>query len=148
MKIRLLKPVDIKATAALIGRNYSKKYEYSAALELKDMFGASAIKPTYFVAVEDKKIIGLGGFMQSGMDYYLYEIFWVNVAPERQRQGIGKKIVERIIAEIKKKKGARAIILTADTLRGDQKYYKDNFKFKTIAKFDKNSEHIMFLSLE
>jgi ribosomal protein S18 acetylase RimI-like enzyme len=148
MKIRLLQKSDIDQAAAIVGRNYSKKYEKSSHLELSDMFDAGVIKPTYFVAEEDDKIIALAGFIQSWMDYSLYEIFWVNVLPEKQRLGLGQKMVWRLISEIKKKKGACGILLTANGLKNIPKWYKNKFKFKTIQKFEKNNDDIMYLSLE
>jgi ribosomal protein S18 acetylase RimI-like enzyme len=148
MKIRLLKKGEIKEAAAIVGRNYSKTYEQSSALELKDMFGAGAIKPVYFVAEDKGKIIGLAGFVQSWMDYNIYEIFWVNVLPERQNQGVGKTLVARIIAEIKKKKGAYLMLLTANGEKKTPGYYQGNFKFKTLQKFDKNKYHLMVRPLE
>jgi ribosomal protein S18 acetylase RimI-like enzyme len=146
--IRLLKKSEIKTAAAIVGVNYSKKYELSCAKELRDMFGKAAIKPVYFVATEKGKIVGFAAFIQSWMDYSIYQIFWVNVLPEKQGQGIGKKLVARIIREIKKKKDACLILLTADAEKNNHLYYKQHYGFKTIEIFDRKKYQLMALSLE
>jgi len=148
MKIRLLKKSDIKKAAAIIGQNYSGKYEDRAVLELREMFGHSPIKPTFFVAEDERKIIGLVGFIQSWMDYYIYQIPWVAVTPARQNQGIGKKLVARVITEIKKNPGADLILLTADKRTNLPRFYHRFFKFKVLREFDREKECLMALSLE
>lgn len=129
MHIRLLHKKDIQEAAAIVGRNYNREYQRSATRELQDMFGTGPIKPAYFVAVEKGRIIGFAGFCQSYMDYAVWEIFWVNVRPEAQRQGTGKRLVARVIQEIRKRKGAKMMLLTAEI----PDYYRDHFGFKHIA---------------
>lgn len=82
-------------------------------------------------------------YIQSWMDYNIYQIFWVNVVPERQRQGIGKMLVAKIIAEIKKKKNAHLILLTATN--PNALYYKDKFGFKLLEPFGKEYNLISLL---
>lgn len=132
MRIRLLQKKDITQAAAIVGKNYNKKYQKSSALELKDMFGKSQVTPIYFVAEEKDKILGFAGFSQSWMDYSIWTIFWVNVLPNLQKQGIGKQLVARVIKEIKKRKNAKLILLSAKI----PDYYVRHFGFKTIDKVD------------
>jgi predicted N-acetyltransferase YhbS len=148
MKIRLLKKEDIKAAAKTICQNYSKKYEARAVLELKEMFGRSPIKPIFFVAEDEGVIVGFAGFIQSWMDYNIYQIPWVSVTPARQGQGIGKQLVARVISEIKKKSGARLILLTADKSKRLPEYYRKYFKFKVLQSFNEKREYVMVRSLE
>ena len=75
------------------------------------MFGKGSVCPSYIVAEEKGKIIGFAGYMVSGIDYAIYQIFWVNVTPSRQRQGIGKMLMKKVISGIKKDKKAKLIIL-------------------------------------
>lgn len=148
MKIRLMEKQDLKKAVVIVGDNYNHKYDQSAALELKDMFGKSSIKPTYYVAEDQGEVIGFAGFIQSWMDYNIWQIFWVNVAPEKQRQGVGVKLVAKIISDIKKKKGANIIQLTADKTNGNEAYYKKKFGFKTLQTFHNDTYALMSLSLE
>lgn len=99
----------------------------------------------YFVAKDKDTIVGLAGFIQSWMDYNIYEIFWVNVSPEKQRQGVGRQLVSKIIKEIKAKKNARLILLTANQAVGNATYYKKLYGFKTLEKFG-NNYHLMSLN--
>jgi len=145
MKIRLLKKTEISKCAEIVRKNYSKKWEKTSAAELKSMFSNSAANPIYYVAEEDNKIIGFIGFIQSWMDYNIYQIFWVNVDPSKQRQGVGKKLVAKVISEIKKKKNAALIQLSA-TLP-NSKYYAQHFGFKTMELFGPELHHLMTLSI-
>jgi ribosomal protein S18 acetylase RimI-like enzyme len=108
------------------------------------MFTKGPVRPVYFVAEEEGKVLGLAGYVQSWMDWDVYEIFWVNVLPGRQRQGIGKELTEKIISEIRKKKDASLILLSATPINA--KYYKDNFNFKVIGPSSKGYS-LMGLSL-
>lgn len=130
MKLRLLQKKDIKSASEIVGKNYSKKWQRTSALELSSMFSNSAIKPEYWVMEDKGEIIGFAGYTQSWMDYNVYQIFWVNVSPENQKQGIGKKLVGKIISEIKKKRCPYLIQLTA-TLP-NSKYYAEHFGFNII----------------
>ncbi len=144
--LSLLKPDEINRASRIVGKNYSKNYEQLAKKEFREMFGKSYGSPLYFVAKDKGNIVGVAGFIQSWMDYSVYEIFWVNILPERQKQGIGKEMVSRIICEIKKKKNAEVILLTANQEVGNPTYYKKQFGFKSLQKFGK-SYQLMSLSL-
>ena len=145
MKIRLLKKEDIKPAVIIVGKNHTKKHEKIAQAELVDMFQKGPIRPTYFVAEDEGKILGFAGYIQSWIDYDVYEIFWVNVLPEYQKQGIGKKLVAKVISEIKKQKKIGLIILSANI--PNSKYYAKYFKFKTVVLFNKKRQHLMALAI-
>ena len=130
MKIRLLERKDIEPASKIVGKNYSKKWQKTSAEELKAMFSNAVIRPEYWVVEDRGEIIGFAGYTQSWMDYNVYQIFWVNVSPDHQQKGIGKKLVAKIITEIKKRKNSYLIQLTA-TLP-NSKYYAEKFGFKVI----------------
>src|SRR5688572_9552891 len=144
MKIRLLKKSDIKQASAIVGKNYSKKWEKVVASELLEMFGESVMRPNYIVAEEKGTVLGFAGYMQSWMDYEIYLIFWVNVIPEKHKQGVGKKLVAETIRRIKSKKSARLILLTATP--PNARYYKQKFGFQSLQTFSKG-DHLMSLKL-
>ncbi len=146
MKLRLLQKKDIEACAAIVGQNYSKNWEITSTAELKSMFSNAAIRPIYWVAEDKKRIIGFAGYTQSWMDYNIYQIFWVNVLPWFQKKGIGKKLVSKIISEIKKNKKAYLVQLTATA--SNSKYYSKYFKFKNNGHFGPKPYHLMSLSIE
>ena len=142
MKVRLLKKSDINAAGAIVGSNYSKAWQKKSMLEMKSMFSNAAIRPVYYVAEDRGKIVGFIGFTQSWMDYNVYEIFWVNVLPDRQREGIGKKLVAKAIKEIKKQ-DSHIIQLTARS--HNAKYYKQHFGFRTLECFGPQKYRLMSL---
>ncbi|MBL7738903.1 MAG: GNAT family N-acetyltransferase [Chitinophagaceae bacterium] len=148
MRIRLLRIKDLKYVREIVRANYSKLYEKLAVREIKDMFIETSIRPTYFVAEESNKVIGFAGFIQSMIDYGVYQIFWVNVHPKWQKRGIGRKMVSKIIGEIKKRNDSRLIILSADQTIGNQNYYKKIFGFRNIQNYEKGKSCLMSLSLE
>ena len=106
---------------------------------MEAMFKNYVINPQYIVAEDKGEIIGLAGYIQSWMDYNIYNIFWVNVAPNYQGKGIGKALVAKVINIIKKKKNVKMILLTASI----PKFYSKNFGFKTLATFETHHNKLM-----
>ena len=137
MKIRKMKPGDIRTASKIVGLNYTKEYQRSSRTEMEAMFKKYVIRPQYIVAEDNGKIVGLGGYTQSWMDYHVYTIFWVNVLPQEQRKGIGHALVKKIIENIKKE-NAKLILLSTDK----PEYYSRNFKFKKMIKV-KNSKYVL-----
>lgn len=143
MKIRTLKECDIEQASKIVGKNYSKKYEKMSFMEMEAMYKNYVIKPKYVVAEEKGEIIGFAGYIQSWMDYNIYNIFWVNVAPSHQRKGIGSALVEKIIGIIKRKNASMIILTTSKP-----KFYSKKFKFKTLDKFKDGKYDFMSLNLK
>ena len=143
MKIRLLKKNEISICAAIVGKNYGKKYQRMSAAEMEEMFTAGPIKPKFFVAEERQSIVGFAGVAQSWMDYSVWLIFWVNVLPEHQKQGVGKELIARVLSGLRKKKDARLVLLTAKI----PNYYKKHFGFQIIDTVQ-SGDHLMRLRLK
>jgi len=81
-------------------------------------------KVHYFVAVKNSIVVGFGGYDNK-------KVHTLFVDPNEQRQGIGKKILERILSEAKKEG-----IISLDTWSTfhAEKFYK-SFGFKKIKNF-------------
>lgn len=143
MKLRALKPSDIKKASKVVGENYSKKDEDLSYKEMEAMFKNYVLKPQYIIAEEKGEIVGLAGYIQSWMDYNVYNIFWVNVSPSRQREGIGSALIQKIIKTIKRKKAAMILLTTSKP-----KFYSKKFNFKTLSKFKNRKYDLMVLKLK
>ncbi|QQG40152.1 MAG: GNAT family N-acetyltransferase [Candidatus Aenigmatarchaeota archaeon] len=135
MKIRYVRKHEILKAARIVGLNYSKAFELAARREIKAAFKNPIIPPRYLVAEENGRMVGFAGFIQSWMDWHVYHIFWVNVEPTRQKEGIGTELIKRTIQEIKTKKGrnkASLILLTTTNVR-----FYERFGFRTIYRLSK-----------
>lgn len=143
MKLRHLKKSDLRKASHIVGQNYSKKYEVMAFNEMRASFMDYPIKPAYIVAEEKGEIIGVAGYVQSWMDYDIYEIFWVNVSPDYQGQGVGSALINKAISIIKRKE-PKTILLTTDK----PKFYANKFDFKLLSKFKNNNYNLMALKLK
>ena len=143
IKLRLLKRNDVSACARIVGMNYSEKYLRTSQEEIASMFSNAAVTPIYWVAEADGHIVGFAGYIQSWMDYSIYQIFWVNVLPDLQRRGVGQKLVRKLITEVRKKNGSELIQLTAT--KPNATYYRTKFGFKSIIKINNTPEYLMYL---
>ncbi|MBI1969606.1 GNAT family N-acetyltransferase [Candidatus Woesearchaeota archaeon] len=145
MNIRLAKQKDIPVLVRIVRNNYSQDYAFRSRKELLAMFYNKAFQPQYIVAEKDKNIVGFGGYVQSPMDYSIYEIFWVNIKQGFQRQGIGTVIVRHLLRKIQKMKGkdkARMVVLTTRS----PAFYK-KFGFKTACRLKSREGNSYFMSL-
>ncbi len=135
MEIELLQRNDVPAAAAIIAANYGQAYGVRAISELMLMFNRSVpFRPTYYAARDGGDLLGFAGYLQAPMDYGIFEIFWVNVTATRQRQGIGKNLVQAVIEAITREAEARLILLTTDS----PDYYRHHFGFAMLQKLADN----------
>ena len=110
--------------------NYPKRYYKSVKRELLSAFKNYAYKPKYIVAEDGGNVVGFAGYINSWMDYHIYQIFWVNVHPKFQGRGIGTALMKRAIKEIKKNKGDAKpyAILLIDTSKHPPFYRRLGFE--------------------
>ncbi len=141
--IRDLAVREIPAVVLLIKRNYPEAKNDELREELFAMFGARLYAPKYILAVEDGKIVGIAGYHQTWMDARVWSIFWVNVDPDHQSRGIGKLLVNEIIARARAKRGVELLQLTTSS----SDYYRQNFGFSHIDTFGPKHRHLMVLKL-
>jgi len=139
----MLKESDIKQASKIVGENYSPKYEKMSFIEMEAMFKNYTVNPQYIVAEEKGEIIGVAWYIQSWMDYNIYNIFWVNVAPVYQGKGIGTALIQKIISIVKRKKADMILLTTSKP-----KFYSQKFAFKTLSKFHEGKYDLMVLKLE
>lgn len=100
--MRPFRQADIDAAVEIVEQNYPGDSDSQRARrELAEAFKDGAMKP-HFLACEgyQGELLGFGGYIESWMDYHLYELFWINVRPERQGQGVGTLITNALVQEI------------------------------------------------
>jgi len=135
MKIRKATKKDISEMMRIIVINSPSYPKNIAKKEIEEMFSKSLYKPTYLVIEENKRVIAFGGFIRSWMDSMIFNLFWVNTNPKNKGIGIGTKLIEELINEIKKikeKPKAKLIILSTKI----PSFYK-KFGFKILTnKYD------------
>lgn len=118
MKLRTAKRSDLKAMTDIIGRTFSKADAREARAEILEIMSLKSSKQLFVVAEQDGELLGLAGMAQSWLDFHAYEVFWVAVRPDRQKGGIGAKIVADLLKRAKGFKGqnrADAVILSTDS---------------------------------
>ena len=101
------------------------------------MFSKSLHKPAYLVVEENKEIMAFGGFVRSWIDSMIFNIFWVNTNPQYKNKGIGKKLINALINEIKKIKEKPKVKLIIISTKIPAFYKKFGFK-KITNKYDRN----------
>lgn len=149
MLIRPMKKSEAGIASKIIGNNYSKSWELTSLKELNAMFNNKVIPPKYLVSEDKGKIVGLGGYIQSWMDYHVYNIFWINVEKSNQHKGIGTKIVQEIINNIKniKDKESKATLILLTCTQENYNFYHKKFKFRSLARFGKKKYYLMGLNV-
>lgn len=141
--LRLMEQADITSLHEIISLNYSVEYADRAVPEMREMFASGPSKPVYVVAEQQTRIVGVAAYIQSWTDWSVYNIFWVNVHPDRQRQGIGRRLVDNIISRIRKYEDAKLILLTAKA----PEYYSP-FGFLPLLQFSGDiSENVQLMGL-
>jgi predicted N-acetyltransferase YhbS len=108
--IRLLQKDEIPQVVSIAQAN-NQPQEICLA-DLQDMFSNSNERPTYLVAVHEEKIIGFLGYRSSFMTFGVKTIFWVMVDPNFHRQGVGKLLMAKVLANIKNEGNRFSMLMT------------------------------------
>lgn len=117
MKLRLAKPSDLDAMVGIIAKTFPKADAREARAEISGIM-KSRNRWFFVLAVEGREVIGLAGLIQSWLDFNLYEVFWVAVRPDFQKGGIGRLIMEDLVARARKAKGlskAASLLVSTDS---------------------------------
>lgn len=149
MKIRKLKPSDIEecinmSTESFGLEDYSKK-EFAF---MRREFGLAFEKgdweiPKYFFAVEEKKIVGMAGYVQSWADWESFEFFWLCVRKGYEGKGIATALVKHREEEVTKQAGSNSDVTIIFSCTNKLiKFHKKN-GYKVILKKAAGTEVLM-----
>lgn len=100
-----------------------------ARLSLKD--GNNVENYEFIFAEKDGKVVGFGCFSRIPCTLSSFEIYWLCVDKQQQGQGVGKKLIQEIIQEVKKNEAKKVVLQTAG-----RKQYLPTQKFYVAAGFD------------
>jgi [ribosomal protein S18]-alanine N-acetyltransferase len=109
MTIRKYEEDDKEAVLSLLDANIPAFFAPSEKLDLIAYLEQDA--ENYFVAVEDHKILGAGGFNLGFSDKREVRIAWDFVHPVFYGTGIGKKLVQFRLKEIRKITGLDKVVV-------------------------------------
>ena len=138
MRIRKFRKEDAIDASNIIEQGFQLNSPYYSEDSIKEQIEGNSSRQLieksktvhYFVATENDRILGIGGYD----DAKVHTLF---VDPKHHREGIGKRILERVLSEAKKE-GIRAID-TGSTFHAE-KFYA-SFDFKKIKKFTLQGEY-------
>ena len=100
MKIRKLLITDIDSCVEMVELNFNNIYSNCR----KDITeGLTDPKQFYKGIVVDDKLIGFCAYTHSNFTNNCYALYWVNIHPDYQNKGYGKKLIDKVLKEIEHK---------------------------------------------
>lgn len=150
MKIRYLKEDEIDQCVEIVCKNYNRSDGHWARKEINEMFKDKFNYPNVIAAIEKGKILGFALYAFSWMSDNVVELFWLNVDPEYQNKGIGKKLINEMVKRLKRipeGKYKPTILLFSCTFKLHTFYEKLGFKVISIIS-NKYHTVLMGASLE
>jgi ribosomal protein S18 acetylase RimI-like enzyme len=114
--IRKLKQADITECINIVQLNWSVPVAERFKREVAHAFNESmAWPPEYFVFETDGNVIaGFAGMIQSWRMHNTWDLIWINVHPEYQGEGIGKRLTLHRMDEIHDRGGAVISLMTKE----------------------------------
>jgi RimJ/RimL family protein N-acetyltransferase len=93
----------------------------------------------YFFALADDKPVGLAGYFRNPRKKtnHVCEMFGVYLRMEYRGQGIGKKLIEAVLAEMQKLKGVKIFEVGVNPTQKAAKHLYEKYGFKTVGHFNK-----------
>ena len=118
IRLRKLRAEDrIPIQAALRETDHFTPQEIEVALELVDA-ALNEVDPDYRFIVAEKSgghFAGYGCWGKTPLTLGTFDIYWIAVAPQFQRQGVGSKILSHMEVQIMKNQGRLILIETSST---------------------------------
>lgn len=107
--------------------------EVASIAELLDIYlQRSSQEDYYFLSYHDEeKVLGFACYGPASLTQGVFDLYWIAAHPEHRRQGIGRALLKRVEAEVRKKKGRMLLIETSSSERyapTRQFYVKQGYK--------------------
>jgi glutamate---cysteine ligase / carboxylate-amine ligase len=144
--LREAKADDVDAMVAVVDDCFPGADLAAARREMSEAFSDALYKPTYMVAVDHGKLVGMTGYISSYLDYETFEIIWVSVRPDWQSKGVGSRVVkaalDAIAAHPERARPCRVLLST------DLDEYFTRLGFERISRSPSGEGWLMSLRLD
>jgi len=121
-QIRLLEQDDTQTALHLLVSVFGQKVNQLARGELERMFSREPFRPYFIGAFDDLRLIGVVATVQLLFTTDTFGLCWVCVHPDRQRQGLGTRLVVAAIEftrlELLRQKPGTLLLNVSDELSG------------------------------
>ena len=111
MEIRILDISEKKKLEDFLVFNYGEKNRELANSYIECMFSNDYRRPCFLIVLEDSKIIGACAFSEEFFTVGLWGISWVCVHEEYRRKGIGEKLIQFCLEEVKSRAHKKVTII-------------------------------------
>ncbi|MBI2845415.1 MAG: GNAT family N-acetyltransferase [Chloroflexi bacterium] len=93
--------------------------EVASIAELLDIYLQRATQEDYhFLSYRDgERVLGFACYGPASLTQGGFDLYWIAVHPEHRRRGIGRALLKRVEAEVRKKKGRMLLIETSSSER-------------------------------
>ena len=134
MIIRRLCEDDIPPLAHMVKANWSRGDAEHFISEAECSFASYAWRPHFYTAEIDGVPVGCAAHVPNWISWGGYSLAWVGVFPSHQGQGVGRKLVNRCIDDIR----ARGTLIMLSTYVPE--FYAKNWGFKKLQDFVGNDD--------
>jgi len=101
MRIRSIVEDDIPTLASIVAENYDAHCAQMFYPDARCALADGAWRPRFLVADVDGKAVGCACWSVDWSSWGVFNICWVQVEKQRQRRGIGKGLIEAVLAELR-----------------------------------------------
>lgn len=116
--IRAIRISDVDACARIVRDNWGRDVGDKFLVEVAHVWAMDMENPpAYYVADSERgEVIGFAGMMSSFLMHGIWDLIWINVKKEYQREGVGKRLTEYRVTEIKRCNGSAIHLMTQSPL--------------------------------
>lgn len=129
VRIRDMVEGDVPRLARIVGENYDKHCAQMFYVDAHCAFTNYPWKPRWIVAEVAGEAIGCACWNADWCSWGVFNICWVQVDKGHQRIGIGRSLVDHILAELR----PQAVMVLLSTSKPD--YYRRHWGFGPLIRY-------------
>lgn len=127
--IRSMVEDDIAALAAIVAENYDAHCAEAFHHEARCAFYHYPFKPRFVVAQIDGRVVGCACWTSDWCSWGVFNLSWVQVDQDLQGNGIGKLLVNTVMAELR----PQAVLILLATTKPE--YYQKHWGFRSLQRY-------------